>query len=151
MSLLNSTIVTWMVTNVAGEVIAGLIILATSVIVTYYFIERRKEVREDKKENKAKNLKEIDDLWHNLYEPIVETIEESQEKIRLKTFNPDGLENTLRKIEKDSNHELDYTLKQMMIKLFGNLPNFSERNLATFLQDIKNEIEDLKKERRKYV
>jgi hypothetical protein len=98
---------------------------------------------------KAKKLKEIDDQWHNLYEPIAETVKDFQEKMRLNAPNPYDLETALIEIEGKSIHKLDDTLMRIQRGLFGGPSSFSEGNLATFLQDVKNKIEELKDEKRK--
>lgn len=64
------------------------------------------------------------------------------------------LQTDIIKIENSSSHELDFTIKQSRIRLFGsdynNIPSFNKDNLATYLQDIKNKITELKDERKRY-
>lgn len=64
--------------------------------------------------------------------------------MRFMELNPYDLEKAFIKIESRSIHKLDERLMRIQVGLFGNPSSFSYDNLATFLQDIKNKIEELK-------
>ncbi|MBU4076440.1 MAG: hypothetical protein KKD46_07795 [Euryarchaeota archaeon] len=142
--------------SMKGTVISGsLIVLAFLVgllggsdilgLISNYF----KEKKEKKERENSKKLKELNDQWCNLYEQLARIIEQFQNKMRLMELNPDDLEKALILIERQSIHKLDDRLMRMQVGLFGNPSSFSKDNLATFLQDIKNKIEELKDEIRK--
>jgi gas vesicle protein len=108
-----------------------------------------KEKTEKKEREKSKKLKELNDQWHNLYEQLAIYIEFIHEKMVFTEFNPTDIEKNLIKIENRTIHKLDEELMRMQVGLFGNPSSFSRDNLATFLQSIKNKIDELKEEIRK--
>lgn len=159
MSLLNSTIVTWMVTNVVGQVIAGFIVLAISIILTYYLKERRREAREDKKEEKTKKLKEIDNELNIVYFPMLDVIANFLKKRGWTRNTPttindtseleNAIEDLIRKV-KLKGYKIDGRVMNRKTKFFGHNSN-TVYNLSVFLEDIELKINELQDEKRKYI
>jgi len=101
----------------------------------------------------GRELNEIDDDWHKLYEPATKAIEEFKKTIRpnanLKDYTNElyNLEKTLMKIEKDYNHDFEYTIQQLIKKVLGNPESHSLNNLDRLSEAIEEQINKLRNSR----
>jgi hypothetical protein len=96
----------------------------------------------------SRELKEIDNKWHNFYEPMITKIEEFRKTIpsnaNLKDYTNElyNLEKTLINIEENSDYDLPFMIKE--------LRRHSQANLDRLLEAFNIEIKALKNDKRKW-
>ncbi len=103
-----------------------------------------------------RELKEIDDRWHNLYEPTSKELKKFKETIVLNSdFNKRTqelytLEKTLEDIEKKSNYNYDFKLQQLIKRVLGNPQNHSMNNFCVLEYDINEKLNELRNSRQRW-
>jgi hypothetical protein len=101
----------------------------------------------------SRELNEIDNDWHKLYEPATKAIEEFKKTIHpnadLKDYTNElyDLEKTLMKIETNYNHDFEYSIQQLIKKVLGNPQAHSMNNLNRLSEAIEEQINKLRNSR----